>query len=113
MVAYEISFTYWSGGQHHNELNLLQNGLVVFQSIDDRGGMVPRGTPHGLWYFDAGQQIIVHWDHQGRKSHIKKHVYRKLNQMANAYQLTHRGEEEIPNRYRLHRALLIQNCVQR
>ena len=73
--------------------------------------MVPRGTPHGLWYLGVEQQIIVHWDHQGRKSHLKKHVYKQLNNMVNAYQLTHRGEEETPNKFHVQRALLIQNSV--
>ena len=109
MVAYGISFTYWSGGQHHNELNLLQNGLVVFQSIDDRGGMVPRGTPHGSWYLDVEEQIVVHFDHYAGGAYIKKHVFTKINDMTNAYQLATRDDETIPNKYHPQRAVLLQN----
>ena len=109
MVACEISFTYWSGGQHHNELNLLQNGLVVFQSIDDSGGMVPRGTPHGSWHLNVEDQIVVHFDHGARDAYIKKHVFTKINDMTNAYQLATRDDETIPSKYHPQRAVIIKN----
>ena len=91
------------------ELNLLQSGLVVFRSIDDRGGQVPRGILHGRWFLDVEERIVDHFDHEARDAYIKKHVFTKLNDMTNAYRLAVRDHERIPNKYHPQRAVLIQN----
>ena len=106
MAKAHISFTYWCGGEHDNELNLLENGTVVFQPIGDQEA---RGAPHGNWYFDDQEELIVSFDSRARQDHVKCHVFKKLNKLTNVYTLSTRDGHKIPNDYHKHRALLILN----
>ena len=105
-MANHISFTYWCGGEHDNELNLLDDGTVVFQPIDEQEA---RGTPHGNWYFNVLEQLIVSFDHRARPDFVKRHVFTKLNKLTNAYKLSERDGGEVPGYYHKHRALLLLN----
>ena len=105
-MANHISFTYWCGGEHDNELNLLDDGKVVFQKIDDQEN---RGTPHGNWYFGLQEELVVSFDHRARGDYIKRHVFKKLNNMTNCYTLYERDGEAVPGVHHKYRCLLILN----
>ena len=110
-MAVHISFTYWVGGEHHMELNLLTNGQVVFQSHEDHDVWTqePRGRPHGNWSLGENAEIVVAFDYQARPECIKLHVFERLNLMVNVYKLIKRDGQDIPNCLHKHRALLILN----
>ena len=98
------------GGECDIELRLLENGTVVFQPIDDQQA---RGAPHGNWFYDENGAIIVAFDCLARPDQIKTHVFKKLNNLTNAYTLSNRDGYDIPNPHHKYRALLIHNCCKR
>jgi hypothetical protein len=105
MAKVHISFTYWCGGVHDHELNLMSDGTVVYQPMLEQGGV-----PHGEWSYDDDKKLIVQFDHHGRSDHLKVHVFEKINDMTNAFKLMTRDGYNIPNpQYHKHRCLLLLN----
>ena len=71
--------------------------------------MWERGVPHDGWMGGENDIIVVQFACTGRQEHVKEHVFGRLNNAVNAYELLTRNGYDVPNPYHKHHCLLMLN----